>query len=92
MQSGKSFFNQTIFGKTVRRFWPLWLLYAGIWFFVLPMPLLGQLRWQLRPDAIECAGKHHMGAIGELRAHRDSYKLLIVFKVDVGSHLVERHV
>ena len=56
MQSGKSFFNQTIFGKTVRRFWPLWLLYAGIWFFVLPMPLLGQLRWQLRPDAIECAG------------------------------------
>ena len=55
MQSGKSFFNQTIFGKTVRRFWPLWLLYAGIWFFVLPMPLLGQLRWQLRPDAVECA-------------------------------------
>lgn len=53
MQSGKSFFNGAVFGKNVRRFWPLWLLYAGVWFFVLPMPLLAQLRWQVEPDRLD---------------------------------------
>ncbi|MBR1660564.1 MAG: hypothetical protein IJ705_09630 [Oscillospiraceae bacterium] len=40
MPSRTSFFNPTIFGKNVRRFWPLWLGYFVLWALILPLPLL----------------------------------------------------
>ena len=40
MQSKTSFFNRTIFRKTVSRFWPLWAAHLVIWIIILPIPLL----------------------------------------------------
>ena len=37
MQSRTSCFNKTVYGKTLRRFWPVWFGGAGIWFLLLPM-------------------------------------------------------
>ena len=36
MRSGTSFFDLTIYRKTVNRFWPLWAVNLVIWLFVLP--------------------------------------------------------
>lgn len=44
MQSKTSFFNKTIFRKSVTRFWPLWFLYAAVWLFILPLLLAEGLR------------------------------------------------
>lgn len=44
MRSKTSFFNPTLFGKNVTRFWPLWVLYTVIWVIVLPLPALNELR------------------------------------------------
>lgn len=38
-------FHQTIFKKTVLRFWPIWALYLAILIFVLPVNLYNQLRY-----------------------------------------------
>lgn len=35
MQSMRSFFNRTIFAKTVRRYWPMWLMYLLVMAFAL---------------------------------------------------------
>ena len=40
MKSAKSFFNGALFRSNLRRFWPLWALYALMWVNVLPLPLL----------------------------------------------------
>ena len=40
MQSGKSFFNATLYKKDLTRFWPIWALYLVIWMFVLPFDLI----------------------------------------------------
>ena len=40
MQSRTSFFNGTLFRKSVTRFWPIWGAYLLIWFLVLPMTIL----------------------------------------------------
>ena len=45
MRSKTSFFNATLFFKTVSRFWPLWLAYLGIWVLLMPMNLHASLRW-----------------------------------------------
>lgn len=37
MRSGTSFFNGTVFKKTVLRYWPLWGAYSVIWLVVLPL-------------------------------------------------------
>ena len=37
MQSKTSCFNKTVYGKTLRRFWPVWFGGAGLWFLLLPM-------------------------------------------------------
>ena len=40
MQSRTSFFNRSIFKKSVTRFWPVWGGYFAIWFLVVPVVLL----------------------------------------------------
>ena len=42
MRSRTSFFNKTVFLKTVQRFWPLWLSHAALWFLLLPMELINR--------------------------------------------------
>ena len=37
MKFGTSYFNATLFRKNVARFWPVWVLYAVIWIYALPM-------------------------------------------------------
>ena len=44
MRSGTSYFNWTIFKKTVFRFWPLWGVYFVGWLFALPLSGLTMLR------------------------------------------------
>ncbi len=43
MLSATSFFNKTLFKKNLQRFWPLWLGYSLIWFFILPLIHLSEL-------------------------------------------------
>lgn len=42
MRSGTSFFNSTLYRKTMGRFWPFWILYGMIWLFALPLNLMNQ--------------------------------------------------
>ncbi len=37
MKFGTSYFNGTLFKKNLTRFWPVWVLYAVIWIYALPM-------------------------------------------------------
>ncbi len=37
MQSRTSYFNKAIFLNTLKRFWPLWLVYLGVWLLALPV-------------------------------------------------------
>ena len=43
MLSGKSFFNKTVYKKTLLRCWPLWLTYIALWVAVLPLSLINWL-------------------------------------------------
>jgi len=43
MRSGKSFFDLTIYRKTLTRFWPLWTVNLVFWLFVLPFNGLMQM-------------------------------------------------
>lgn len=43
MRSGISFFDLTLYRKTVNRFWPLWAVNLVIWLFILPLNGLVQL-------------------------------------------------
>ena len=43
MRSGTSFFDLTLYRKTVNRFWPLWAVNLVIWLFILPLNGLMQL-------------------------------------------------
>lgn len=45
MQSKTSFFNKTIFRKTAARFWPLWMIYVGIWCLLLPLPIISRVHY-----------------------------------------------
>ena len=40
MRSKTSFFNKTLFLKSVARFWPVWGSYFVIWLIILPVVLL----------------------------------------------------
>ena len=40
MRSATSFFNPTLYRKTMARFWPLWALYGVMWLFLFPLNLL----------------------------------------------------
>ncbi|MBD5134238.1 MAG: hypothetical protein HDT38_07200 [Clostridiales bacterium] len=44
MRSGTSYFDWTVFKKTVCRFWPLWGAYSALWLIVLPLEGLMLLR------------------------------------------------
>ena len=40
MRSATSYFNGTLYRKTLARFWPLWGLYGLIWLFSIPLNML----------------------------------------------------
>ena len=40
MRSATSYFNGTLYRKTLARFWPLWGLYGVIWLFFIPLNFL----------------------------------------------------
>ncbi|MGE4275893.1 MAG: hypothetical protein AB7E30_01800 [Lawsonibacter sp.] len=42
MRSGTSYFNSTLYRKSMGRFWPFWALYGLIWLFALPLNLINQ--------------------------------------------------
>ena len=44
MRSGTSFFDWTVFKKTVCRFWPLWGMYLAGWLLMMPLSGLAALR------------------------------------------------
>lgn len=44
MRSGTSFFDGTVFKKTICRFWPLWGMYFAVWLVALPLNGLILLR------------------------------------------------
>lgn len=50
MRSATSYFNGTLYRKTMARFWPLWGLWGLIWLFALPLNMLNayfsSYRWQ----------------------------------------------
>lgn len=46
MRSGISFFNGTVFKKTILRFWPVWTAYSAIWFVALPLNALMMLQME----------------------------------------------
>ena len=37
-----SYFNPTLYKKTLHRFWPLWAAYTVVWLFAIPLNLLNQ--------------------------------------------------
>ena len=42
MRSVTSFFDKTLYKKDIFRFWPLWVIYAVIWLFLLPLNLVNE--------------------------------------------------
>ena len=46
MRSGTSYFDRTVFKKTMLRFWPLWAAYSAIWLIALPLDGLMLLRME----------------------------------------------
>lgn len=56
MRSKTSFFNGTIFRKCLTRYWPLWLLYATVLTFAVPVRLSSNLRWIEAPGRVLRAG------------------------------------
>jgi ABC-2 type transport system permease protein len=40
MRSATSYFNSTLYRKTLARFWPLWVGYGVIWMFCIPLNML----------------------------------------------------
>ena len=42
MRSGTSYFNTTLLGKNLARFWPIWGVYALSWLLLLPVGILLQ--------------------------------------------------
>ena len=64
MGSATSFFNSTIYRKTMARYWPLWVLYGLIWVFAIPLLLMtsyfNAIRWgqtvsEAQETLLECA-------------------------------------
>ncbi len=45
MRSRTSYFNRTLFFKTVTRFWPLWFFYAAVWLIAMPLMIGANLRF-----------------------------------------------
>lgn len=39
MRSAKSYFDRQIYLTAIKRFWPLWAAYIGLWFIIMPLPM-----------------------------------------------------
>ena len=51
MRSATSYFNSTLYRKTLARFWPLWGLWGLGWLFLLPLNFLNSwLRYSRQSD------------------------------------------
>ena len=74
MGSATSFFNSTLYRKTMARFWPLWALYGVVWLFAVPLNLMNgyfqSIRWgwtvseaqeQLLDQALDLPGCLELG-------------------------------
>ena len=48
MASVTSYFNSTLYRKTMGRYWPLWILWGVGWLFVIPLNLLNRYFYMLR--------------------------------------------
>ena len=56
MRSKTSYFNRTIFIKTMVRFWPLWAAYFAVWLLCVPLPIVANLRYYTNAEAYFAAG------------------------------------
>lgn len=66
MRSRTSYFNATLFFKTVTRFWPLWFFYFGVWFIGMPLVLYSNLAWGARLTTMQsnvCLGASSLGVL-----------------------------
>ena len=54
MRSKTSFFNKTLFFKSMARFWPVWGSYFAIWLIILPVMLLAN-SYSLANDPIDAS-------------------------------------
>lgn len=61
MRSGTSFFNGTVFKKTVLRYWPVWGAYSVIWLVVLPLQGLMMLQLDAQNRATAYYGSYIEG-------------------------------
>ena len=51
MRSARSLFNSAVFWKTVKRFWPIWALYAFVWVLRMPGRMISASAQALRDDS-----------------------------------------
>lgn len=66
MLSAKSFFNPTVYRKTLTRFWPLWAVNLVFWLFLLPLNGLVQLTNYIDSERKNRAMIRFMQNIGDL--------------------------
>lgn len=55
MRSKTSFFNKSLFFKTVTRFWPIWFFYLAVWFVAMPLVLNASMSWSISAVSIQSA-------------------------------------
>lgn len=81
MRSGTSYFDRTVFKKTVARYWPLWALYLVVW--VVAMPLEGLVALRMEANAIPGVTGGYMENFAYLtapqRAQGTALALAVVF-------------
>lgn len=66
MRSRTSYFNRTLFLKTVTRFWPIWFIYFAVWFVAMPLVLSADMswsKWEVRAQANVCSGATTLGVL-----------------------------
>ena len=61
MRSGTSFFNGTVFKKTVLRYWPVWGAYSAVWLVALPLQGLMMLQLDAQNRATAYYGSYIEG-------------------------------
>ena len=68
MDSRTSFFNTTVFTKSMARFWPLWGAYFGIWLIILPVRLLSSRNYGDSPAVVRHLLLSNATAMGVIMA------------------------
>lgn len=70
MASGTSYFNGTLYRKSLARFWPLWGLWGLIWMFLVPLRMLNRyfeiLRWNTSISQAQHSLYENAQGLGEL--------------------------